>query len=197
MSVIEFIILAIALSFEPLLTLQACASWRKIALTKGLAESAVIALINVALLVLGWWLGSLLHYGDYAGQGGNVEQLLSDTDAMVYLGLMILVAVRMMLRGGKRRRETAAYDIGHFGTAVLLGVALGTGTLLVGLAMGFHAPLADNVWRAVIPLLVVMTLMSLYGIMLGRQDKEAHPRQHMLIAALLVLAFALKGALWG
>ena len=185
MSVIEFIILAIALSFEPLLTLQACASRRK------------IALINVALLVLGWWLGSLLHYGDYAGQGGNVEQLLSDTDAMVYLGLMILVAVRMMLRGGKRRRETAAYDISHFGTAALLGVALGTGTLLVGLAMGFHAPLADNVWRAVIPLLVVMTLMSLYGIMLGRQDKEAHPRRHMLIAALLVLAFALKGALWG
>ena len=62
MSLIEFIILAIALSFEALVVMHGCALKNKITLTKGLAESAIVALVNALLLAAGIWIGSILKF---------------------------------------------------------------------------------------------------------------------------------------
>ena len=110
---------------------------------------------------------------------------------------MILVALRLLFRSGKKSRQVQPYDISRFGTALLLGVAVGINTLFVGLALGFRIPLADNLWRAAIPMVVIMTLFALLGLMLGRQQKELRARRYTLFAVLFLLAFALKGAFWG
>ena len=76
-------------------------------------------------------------------------------------------------------------------------MAVGINTLFVGLALGFRIPLAENLWRSSVPLVIIMALFALLGVMLGRQQKELRARRYTLIAVLFLLAFALKGAFWG
>ena len=199
MSILEFIILALALSFEALIVMHGCALQTPVKLTKGLAEAFSIALVNALLLLVGIWLGNLLRFtpADLDPDAASTNRLWSDTDNLVYLGLMILVAVRLLFRSGKKSRQVQPYDISRFPTSQLLGVAIGINTLLVGLALGFRIPMADNIWRATIPLVIFMTLFALLGTMLGRQQKELRSRRYTLFAVLFLLAFALKGAFWG
>ena len=197
MSIIEFIILAIALSFEALIIMHGCASKSNIRLTKGLAESAIIALEGAALLIIGMWIGNLLRFTpDSLGESAT-RDLLTDSDNLVCLALMIFVALRLMFRTGSKKHKAPNYDISRFGTAVLLGIAVGINSLLVGLGLGFRIDAGDNIWRAAIPLFVITTIFALLGVMLGRQQKELRSRRYALIAALFILAFALKGAIWG
>ena len=60
MSIIEFIILAIALSFEAMIVMHGCALKTPIRLTQGLAESITIAAVNALLLLLGIWMNKHL-----------------------------------------------------------------------------------------------------------------------------------------
>lgn len=198
MSLIEFIILAIALSFEAFIVMHGCALKNKIPLTKGLVESVIVALVNAILLAVGIWIGSMLKFTPVgidpdASQTGS---LLTDTDNLVYLGLMLLVAVRLLFRSGKKSRQVKPYDISRYGTSTLLGVAVGINTFIVGIAVGFR-PVMSNFWVASVPLFVIMTLFAFFGVMLGRKGKEIRARRYTLFAVLFLLAFALKGAFWG
>lgn len=197
MSIIEFIILAIALSFEALIVMHGCAKQTPIKLTKGLAESSIIAIDNCLLCLVGIWIGNLLRFTPDNLSDSSTRDLLTDTDNLVYLGLLILVALRLLFRSGKKGRTVQPYDISKFSTSLLLGVAIGINTLIVGLALGFRITLGDNLWRALIPLFIIMTLFAFLGVMLGRQQRELRARRYTLFAVLFLLAFALKGAFWG
>lgn len=197
MSIIEFIILAIALSFEALIVMHGCASKTSISLTKGLAESVIIALESVILMLVGLYIGNLLRFTPDSLGESTTRDLLTDSDNLVCLALMIFVALRLMFRTGSKKHKAPNYDISRFGTAVLLGIAVGINSLLVGLGLGFRIDAGDNIWRASIPLFVITTIFALLGVMLGRQQKELRSRRYALVAALFILAFALKGAIWG
>ncbi len=197
MSIIEFIILAIALSFEALIVMHGCASKTSISLTKGLAESVTIALESVVLMLVGLYIGNLLRFTPESLGESTTRDLLTDSDNLVCLALMIFVALRLMFRTGSKKHKAPSYDISRFGTAALLGIAVGINSLLVGLGLGFRIDAGDNIWRAAIPLFVINTLFALLGVMLGRQQKELRSRRYTLVAALFILAFALKGAIWG
>lgn len=197
MSIIEFIILAIALSFEALIVMHGCASKTSISLTKGLAESVTIALESVALMLVGLYIGNLLRFTPESLGESTTRDLLTDSDNLVCLALMIFVALRLMFRTGSKKHKAPNYDISRFGTAVLLGIAVGINSLLVGMGLGFRIDAGDNIWRASIPLFVITTIFALLGVMLGRQQKELRSRRYALVAALFILAFALKGAIWG
>lgn len=198
MSIIEFIIVALALSFEALIIMHGCASKNPIPLTKGIGESFTIAIINALLLSGGILLGNLLRFSpeNIDPNATSTNSLLSDTDNLVYLGLLILVALRLLFRSGKKSRQVQPYDISRYSTTLLLSVAIGINTLLVGLALGFRIKLSDNIWSATIPLVVIFTVMSFLGIMLGRQHKELRARRYTLVAVLFLLAFALKVMIW-
>lgn len=196
MSVVEFIIIAFALSFEALIVMHGCALQSPLKLTKGLAEAFVMAVENALLLLAGMALGNFLRFTPDGMAESGTRELLSNTDNLVYLGLLLLVALRLLFRSGKKRRQVQPYDISKFSTAMLLGIAVGINSLLVGLALGFRMPLGENLWRAAVPLVAVMTLLGLLGTMLGRQQREVRAARYTLIAALLILVFALKGAFW-
>lgn len=197
MSIIEFIILAIALSFEALIVMHGCASKTSISLTKGLAESVTIALESVVLMLVGLYIGNLLRFTPDSLGESTTRDLLTDSDNLVCLALMIFVALRLMFRTGSKKHKAPNYDISRFGTAALLGIAVGINSLLVGLGLGFRIDAGDNIWRVSIPLFVITTIFALLGVMLGRQQKELRSRRYALVAALFILAFALKGAIWG
>ena len=199
MSVIEFIILSLALSVEALVIMHGCARNQTVSLTRGLTDSFVMAVINAVLLVVGMWVGNLLRFTPEGLSPDEIatEQLLTDADNLVYLGLLILVALRLLFRTGRKARQAQPYDINRMGTVAALGVAVGVNTLIVGLALGFRIFAANNILRAVIPLVLLMTLAAFFGLMMGRQQQEIRSRRYTLFAVLFLLAFALKSVLWG
>ena len=197
MSIIEFIILAIAISLEGLIVMHSCATQTRISLSKGLAESIVFAAVQSIMIAIGMLLGDLLHFRPANGSSDNaITMLWNDTNNLVYLGLMLIVAIRLLFRSGKKGRQVPPYDISRISTALLLGLAIGINTLIIGIAIGFRLSFADNVWRATIPLFVMLSLFSYLGIMIGRQQRPLRARRYTLFAVLFLLAFALKGAFW-
>lgn len=199
MSVLEFIILSIALSFEALIMMHGCAKMTPIKLTKGLGESFSIALVNAILIALGLWMGGKLRFTPQVTDPDAVSttKMWLETDNLIYLGMIIFVAFRMLFGSRKRHNMVRPYDIEQYDTVLLLGIAIGINTFIVGLALGFRITFIDNVWRATIPIVIIMTLFAFLGVMFGRQKKELRSRRYTLIAVLLLLAFALKSALWG
>ena len=183
MSVLEYIILAFALSMPVMVIVRGCALKTPIRLTRGLAVSILIAIEHVLLILAGMYIGNMLRFG------------FPEYDNLVYLGLLVVVAFRMVIPAfRKKEKELPAYDISRWLTVLLLGIATGTNTLFVGLGLGFLVPLHPDALRASIPLAVVLFLMGYLGIMLGRTKKPVRARRWQLIAVLFLLVFAIKGA---
>jgi len=198
MSLVEYIILSFALGFEVLITMRGCASQTPIRLTKGLLESLLLAVVCGLLLIGGMWVGNLMRFSpaDPDINAPTTNQLLNQTDELVYLGLLLLVAFRLFFKSFKKNRVVAPYDISQISTMLLLAIVLGINVLIVGLALGFHVDYDNNLWRAAIPLMVVFFLLSMTGIMFGRRQVEIHARRWTLVAVLFILIFAIKDFIW-
>ena len=183
MSILEYIILAFALSVPLMVTVRGCALKNPIRLSHGLAVSLLLAIVHVLLMLAGIYIGNMLRFG------------YPDYDNLVYLGLFLVVALRMFFPAFRKRdKELPAYDISRWLTVLLLGVATGTNTLFVGMGLGFRVLVGDALWRVAIPLFLVLFLMSYLAIMLGRRKKEIRARRWQLIAVLFLLVYAVKGA---
>ena len=187
MSVLEYIVISLALTIPLLVTVCEGARKTPIRLTRGLLASFVISLEHVLCILSGVALGNLFSSPD------NV-----DYNSMVYMGVMVLVAIWMLFPLFRSKsKESPAYDLSRWVTVILLGVATGMKSLMVGVAIGYMQPLRAEVWKLSVPLVVLMFLGSYFGLMLGRRKKEFHARRWQLIAVLFLLVFAFKGALWG
>lgn len=199
MSIIEYIILALVLGIEAMIVMHGSAKRNKVALTRGLSESLVLGIVSAALLAVGMWAGGLLRFSpDNAGDETlSVNELWRDTDNLVYMGLMLLVAVRLLLKARKKSREVPPYDISKWSTLLMLSVVVGMNVLIVGLALGFRVSWMHDLWRGTVPVAVIFALMSFLGVMLGRQEVAIRAQRWTLIAALFVLVFAVKVVLWG
>lgn len=187
MSVLEYIVLSLALTIPTLVMVCDGARKESIRLTRGLGVSFVVAMEHVLFLLMGLLLGNFLS------ASGTAEY-----NDMVYLGIMVLVAVWMLFPLFRRRsQEMPSYDLSRWVAVLLLGVASGMRGLMVGLALGFKWPFESELWKAAIPLFLLMSAGCYLGIMLGRRKKSFHARRWQLIAVLFLLVFAFKGAFWG
>ena len=183
MSVLEYIILSFALTVPVMVTLRACALKKPIRLTRGLGVSFLVAIVHVLLILAGIYIGNLLRFE------------LPEYDSLIYLGLLVVVALRMFFPAfRKKEKELPAYNIANWTIVLLLGVATGINTLFVGLGLGFRVSFAADLWRVAIPLFVILFVLCYLAIMLGRQKKEMRARRWQLIAVLFLLIFAIKGA---
>ncbi len=121
MSVLEYIILSFALTVPVMVTLRACALKNPIRLTRGLGVSFLVAIVHVLLILAGIYIGNLLRFE------------LPEYDSLIYLGLLVVVALRMFFPAfRKKEKELPAYDISRWLTVLLLGIATGTNTFFVG-----------------------------------------------------------------
>lgn len=179
---LEYIILSLALALPVLLTLRDSADKVRLRLSRGLLVSLLLAAEQVLLILLGMYLGNLLRFD------------IPEYDTPVFLGLFIVVAIRMFITAFRKTKKADApvFDISRWPTVLLMGIATGTNALFVGLGLGFRASLAQDVWAVAIPLLVAVFLFSYLGIMLGRQHKALRPRRWLLIAVLFLLVYAIK-----
>ena len=185
MSFFQYILLALAIGINLLVTLRSCAMTTSIRLSRGLCDVIVIAVVYAVLLGLGLLLGNVLCFRDTYGDGS-----FDRVNSLVYLGLMIVTGVKMLASVWKKNQVTPAFDISRLGVTVVLAVATGVNVFLDGMALGFMVSFVEDFWRAAIPMAVVSFLLGYLGIMMGRQKKEIKERRWLLIAVLLLLVAA-------
>ena len=182
MSIATYIVLSIAFGVTAMLLMRRCAETTPVKLTKGLAIMFVTAIIYVLLFILGITLGDLLRI-----EGADAPQLYARTNAYIFLGLTIFVALRMLLPHLKRKPQLPVFDLRNWGSVLAMSVASGINVLLVGLGLGFVMPLAGHIHWAIWPLFISSVLLGYTGIMFGRQKVTIRPLRWMIVACILLL----------
>lgn len=182
MSIATYIVISIAFGVTAMLLMRRCAETTPVKLTKGLAIMFVTATIYVLLFILGITLGDLLRI-----EGADAPQLYARTNAYIFLGLTIFVALRMLLPHLKRKPQLPVFDLRNWSSVIAMSVASGINVLLVGLGLGFVMPPAGHVHWAIWPLFISSVLLGYTGIMFGRQKVTIRPLRWMIVACILLL----------
>ena len=185
MSILEYILLSGALTLPMMYAMHSCTFGVSLRLSRGLAIALVLALEQSLLAVLGLFLGSTLSLN------------MAEYDKLIFLGLMVVVAVRMIMSvpHKKKEKEPVVYDITRWGTVLLLGIARGTNAFLAGLGAGFIATFSDEVLSFALPVFFFTLIFSYWGVMSGRQQFPVHPRRWVLLSTVALLVITLKVAL--
>lgn len=181
MTIINYIVLSLALGIQSLVSMRNSAAEHPIELTKGLGVSSIMAVVFTLMLALGMLLGNLFSFG--------FEQV----DHSMFLGFMILAVIKLLF--SIKRTIVTGYDISSMGKTVMVAVALGINVLIVGIGIGFISLLRANIWKMAIPLTLLVFLMSMWGIMLGRRDIDIRPKRWLYIGILCLLVVMLVGYL--
>lgn len=183
MSVFIYIVLALALGTTTFVVMRSCAEQTPISLVRGMAVAALLGFSHCLLMAVGFLIGNLIMFE------------IPDVDNLVFLGLVIFVALRLILSTSKKNRAIPAFDISRWGTVVGLSAVTGINVFIIGLALGFRVFIENDILKVLIPLFLSVFLGSYVAIMFGRQHVHLRERRWTLLAVLFLLGFALKGIL--
>lgn len=187
MSVISFIVIAIAFGISTMMLMRRCAEAASLPLSKGLLVSFVFAVVHAALFCLGMWLGNLLCF-----ESADDPYAFSRPNAFVFLGMAVVVAAKQIWPYLGRKTAPAAYDLNAPPFRLLLfAVASGINGFLLGMGAGFVAPFGGSFHKAFWPLLLLVFLLAYLGIMYGRQHVKMRPRRWMAVSSFILLATAI------
>lgn len=187
MYVVLFIVLSLALGISAMLLMRRCAEAVPIQLSSGVLVSFTTAVVHVALFCLGIHLGNKLHFVAPGDPTAYATQ-----NALAFLGLAVVVAVKQLLPYMGRRTKPAAYDLNAGTTQVLLfTVATGINGFLLGFGVGFVVSLSGYLHAALWPLFLMTFLFSVLGIMFGRQHVPLRSRRWMGLSSLIIFMTAL------
>lgn len=190
MQIVFYIVMALSFGIADMLLLRRSVSTAPIPLSRGLVASALIAFIQAALFLIGMWIGDLLRF-----ELPDNPEAFAKTNAFVFIGLDLCVMLRMLLPYLRKKATLPTFNLTSNPSLAALSLASGINLLLIGLGTGFvHSPITDF-HRAFWPLLIVLTLASYWGIMLGRRDIALRPKRWMLLAAFLLLGLAVASLL--
>lgn len=190
MSIVSFIVIAIAFGISDMLLMRRCAAAAPVPLSSGLLISFTVAVVHAALFCLGILVGNMLRF-----ELPDDPYAFSQPNSFVLLGLTLIVIVKMMLPYMGRKMQPEAYDL-NAGTfrVLLFTVATGINGFLLGIGVGFVALLAGHVHSALWPLLISTFLFSYLGIMYGRQQVKLRPRRWIAVTAVILLVTAIAAA---
>ena len=186
MHVATYIVLALAFGINAMLLMRRCAEATPVKLTKGIAIMLIVSVINSLLFLLGMSIGDLLRI-----EGSNAPEIYARTNAYIFLGMVVIVTLRMLLPYLRRKPQLAVFDLRNWGSIIAMAVANGINILLIGLGLGFVNALSNSIHWAVWPLFISTLLLGYIGMMFGRQKVEMRPRRWMIVACILILGCAI------
>ena len=188
MSVVSFIVIAIAFGISAMLLMRRCTEEVPVALSAGLLISLTLAVVHAAIFCLGILVGNGLRFSLPDGSSTPFWR----QNAFSFLGMAVFVAVKMLWPYMGKRTRPMAFDLNAGTLRVLLfTVATGINGFLLGIGVGFVALLSDHLHAALWPLFTAIFLFSYLGIMYGRQRVKLRPRRWMAVAAVMLLFVAI------
>lgn len=182
-----FIVLSLALGISAMLLMHRSVEATPVRLSSGILISFATALVHVALFCLGIWLGNKLFFNNNGDPTPYAKQ-----NALVFLGLAVMVALKQFLPYMGRRTKPAAYDLNAgFVQMLLFTVFTGINGFLLGFGIGFVAMLGECFHAALWPLFILTFLFSVLGIMFGRQHVPLRSRRWIGLSSLIMFMTAL------
>ncbi len=187
MSIISFIIIAIALGISTMVLIKRCAEATPVRLSAGLLIATMVAMVHTVLFIVGMLAGNLLRF-----ESADDPFAYAEVNSLVLMGMTVVVLLKLLSPYLRREPKLAVFPLnGGLGRTLLMTVASGINIFLLGMGVGFVALLSQDVHRAVWPLFTLTLLFSYLGIMYGRQKVEMRPRRWIIISCVLLLGVAI------
>lgn len=186
MSIVSYIVIALALGLSNMLLFYRCSEAKSIRLSSGILKVLLVAIIHVVLYYLGEMLGSILSFNS-----PSEPELYKDINTYIFLGLTTVVAIKMFTPYLRREPRLPVFDLSDFRSVLAMAVATGINTLLLGIGTGFVKQVGSSsaiIWI----LLITCTLLGTIGLMFGRQKVSIRPRRWMAVSCLLLLGVAVS-----
>ena len=186
MLIASYIVLALVFGISDMLLFRRCAEVTPIRLSYGLLLSLATMIVQAGIFLTGMLLGDLLRF-----ELPDNPDAFNKANALIFLGLCIIVMLRMLKPYLKRSMKLPLFNLGSTAACAALILTSSINLLRVGLGAGFVTSPATDFHKALWPMVVLLPLLSYWGIMLGRQKVDMRPRRWMVVASILLLGVAI------
>ena len=178
MSLLESIILALALCVDSLVVSTTSAFKSKMSYRTGILMALVFGVFQGLFPLLGALLGVAF------------QDFVSAIDHWVAFGLLLIVGGKMIWDAFHDESDDKALDVTKFGTMCLLGVATSIDAFVVGIGFGLNSTLAE-ILVTVLIIFIVTFLVSVVGLFLGRRNVPIPERTATIIAGVVLIGLGL------
>ena len=185
MSIVSYIVLALALGLVNMLLFRRCGEATPVRLSTGLLQVLMVSAIHTALIYLGSLVGSLLSL-----HSPDDPYMYADVNAYIFLGMSVVVIVKMLMPYLRKEPRLPLFNLDDSRAVLAMAAATGVNVFLVGIGTGF-AETGQAVHKLIWPLLTASILLSYLGLMFGRQKVQLRPRRWMVAACVLILGVAI------
>lgn len=185
MSVVSYIVLALALGVVNMLLFRRCGEVTPVRLSSGLFLVLTVSAIHVILYYLGNRVGNLLCL-----HSPSDPHLYDDYNAYIFLGINLVVVIKMLVPYLRKEPRLPLFNLNDSRSLLPMALATGINVLLVGIGTGFVEQ-GHAVHKIIWPLLAASVLLGYLGLMFGRQKVQLRPRRWMIFASVLLLGTAI------
>lgn len=173
MSIIESLILALALCVDSLAVSTSSALKSKMPYRKGLTMALIFGVFQGGFPLLGALIGVA------------AERFIASVDHWIAFGLLLLVGGKMIWDALKGEAEEKPMDVTKVGIMCLLAVATSIDAFVVGIGFGIQSTIGQSVETCII-IAAVTFLVAMVGIFLGKRNIPI-PEKWAGVAAGIVL----------
>lgn len=184
MSLVSYIVIALAFGICNMLLFRRCAEATPVRLSAGLGISLLVAAVQAILMWLGAQLGNILRF-----ELADDPHAFHRANCWVFVVFALFVSVRTLFPYLRRELHLPLFSLDSVGRVVLMAFATGIDVLLVGIGSGF-ADETPAFGRVFWPMVIICILFGYLGVMFGRQKVAVRPRRWAIVAALMVLGVA-------
>lgn len=185
MSIVSYIVLALALGLVNMLLFRRCGEATPVRLSTGLLQVLMVSAIHTALIYLGSLVGSLLSL-----HSPDDPYMYADVNAYIFLGMSVVVIVKMLMPYLRKEPRLPLFNLDDSRAVLAMAAATGVNVFLVGIGTGF-VETGQAVHKLIWPLLTASILLGYLGLMFGRQKVQLRPRRWMVAACVLILGVAI------
>lgn len=185
MSLVSYIVIALAFGIFDMLLFRRCAEASPVRLSAGLAMSFAVAAVHALLFLLGAFVGNIFRF-----ELPDDAQAFQNANCWVFLALALFVGVRSVWPYLRREPHLTVFSLVGAGQVLLMAFATGINVLLVGVGVGY-ADAVLHTHRCLWPMLVICLLLAYLGVMFGRRKVAVRPRRWAFVAAAMILGVAI------
>ena len=184
MSVAFYLVLALSFGVNTMLLFRRCGEQYPVRLSEGLLYTLMLAVLHAAFLYLGVLLGTYLCF-----YSPDDPTRYSDVNAYIFIGLAVVVMVKMIVPYLRRNPELPVFDLFSVKSVLAMAIASGINVLLIGIGTGFIEQ-HPTILKIAVPTLIISVLFGYLGLMFGRQKVQLRPRRWAIISAVLLAGAA-------
>lgn len=186
MSIVSYIVIALALGLNSMLLFRRCGEATPVRLSAGLLTVIGVSIIHVFLYYIGCIAGRWLCF-----YSADDPQMYSDLNAYIFLGMTIIVLLKVLVPYLRRNPQLPVFSLKDSKSVLALAFATGINVLLMGIGVGFADNTINPIHKILWPLLIANILLGYLGLMFGRQKVQLRPRRWAIVSCILLLGVAI------